>query len=234
MDAKELDAKIKDANDKFIVSDDDVVKDNHSKEEGYNQPSPVRLPVDLYDLMRRQRLKESRTPRPIGASPRVKADIEFIAKKMGRAYNLANDTAKTLAANGDTARARMAQDQYMNDTFLPMIESLTHIVPAEELLNATSSLDELDKYVLTPGGSGVGYTRAFIQQLYSEGIGRTEPRTDGFVEDAVRRIKNMVASGQIRTAVGLATKTKTSIDKGEHSSSKDDYEILQKVAERGM
>lgn len=234
MDAKELDAKINSANDKFLVGDDDIVKDNHSVEEGNGQPSPIQLPVDLADLMRRQRLKESMTPRPIGASPRVKADIEYMAKKIERAYNIAKDTVNTLSSNGDTARARMAQDQYMNDTFLPLLESLTHIVPAEELMNASSSLDELDKYVLTPGGSGTGYTRAFIQQLYSDGMGRTEPRTDGFVEDAVRRIRSMVASNQIRTAVGLATKTKASIDKGEHSASQEDYEILQKVAERGM
>lgn len=234
MDAKELDAKISAANDKFLVGDDDIVKDNHSKEEGNDQPSPVQLPVDLADLMRRQRLKESRTPRPIGASPRVKADIEYVAKKLEREYNMAKDTVKTLTANGDTARARMAQDQYMNDVFLPMLESLAHIVPADELMNASTSLNELDKYVLTPGGSGEGYARAFLQQLYSDGSGRAEPRTDGFVEDAIRRIQWMVADGQIRTAVGLATKTKAAIDKGEHSASKDDYEVLQRVAERGM
>lgn len=234
MDAKELDAKISAANDKFLVGDDDIVKDNHSKEEGNDQPSPVQLPVDLADLMRRQRLKESRTPRPIGASPRVKADIEYVAKKLEREYNMAKDTVKTLTANGDTARARMAQDQYMNDVFLPMLESLAHIVPADELMNASTSLNELDKYVLTPGGSGAGYARAFLQQLYSDGSGRAEPRTDGFVEDAIRRIQWMVADGQIRTAVGLATKTKAAIDKGEHSASKDDYEVLQRVAERGM
>lgn len=234
MDAKELDAKISAANDKFLVSDDDVVKDNHSKEEGYDQPSPVQLPVDFANIMQRQRMKESTTPRPRGASPRVKADIEMMAHKIEREFNLAKDNAKTLAANGDTARARMVQDQYMNDTFLPLVEALTHIVPAEELMNAVSSLDILDKYVLTMGGSPAGYTKAFVQQLYSDGMGRTEPRSDGMVEDAIRRIKGMVASGQIRTAVGLATKTKTAVDKGEHSASEEDYEILQKVAERGM
>lgn len=234
MDLEKLERKIDQANDKYLVSDEEVVPDNHDKEEGNEQPSPIQYPVDIADLMRRQRLKESKTPRPRGASPRVKADIQYMAKKIERAYNLAKDTAKTLAANGDTARARMAQDQYMTDTFLPVIEALTHIVPADELINATSSLDELDKYVLTPGGASSGYTRAFVQQLYSSGMGRTEPRSDGFVEDAIRRIKSMVACGQIRTAVGLSTKTKNAVDKGEHSASEEDYETLQKVAERGM
>lgn len=230
MKPDELDARIDAANDKFLVGDEITAPDNHDAEEGNQQ----QLPVDLADLMRRQRLKESQTPRPIGASPRVKADIEYVAKKLEREYNMAKDTAKTLTANGDTARARMVQDQYMNDTFLPVLESLTHIVPADELMNASTSLDQLDKYVLTPGGSGAGYARAFLQQLYSDGSGRTEPRTDGFVEDAIRRVQWMVADGQIRTAVGLATKTKNAIDKGEHSASKDDYEVLQRVAERGM
>lgn len=234
MNPEELEARIDQANDKFLVSDEDIVPDNHDKEEGNAQPSPVQLPVDLADLMRRQRFKEKKTPRPIGASPRVKADIEYMAKRLERAYNLAKDTSQTLAKNGDTARARMAQDQYMNDTFLPLVEALTHIVPAEELINAASSLDQLDKYVLTIGGSPAGYTRAFVQQLYSNGMGRTEPRSDGFVEDAVRRIRSMVADYQIRTAVGLATKTKNAIDKGEHSASQEDYELLQNVAERGM
>lgn len=230
MKPDELDARIDAANDKFLVGDEITAPDNHDAEEGNQQ----QLPVDLADLMRRQRLKESQTPRPIGASPRVKADIEYVAKKLEREYNMAKDTVKTLTANGDTARARMVQDQYMNDTFLPVLESLTHIVPADELMNASTSLDQLDKYVLTPGGSGAGYARAFLQQLYSDGSGRTEPRTDGFVEDAIRRVQWMVADGQIRTAVGLATKTKNAIDKGEHSASKDDYEVLQRVAERGM
>ena len=231
MDPELLANRIKEANDKYVADDGEILQDNQSNGEASLQNQ---MPVDLADLMRRQRLKESQTPRPIGASPRVKTDIEYMAKKIERAYNIAKDTVKTLSANGDTARARMAQDQYMNDTFLPLVESLTHIVPADELMNASSSLDELDKYVLTPGGSGAGYTKAFVQQLYANGEGRTEPRTDGMVEDAVRRIKSMVASGQIRTAVGLATKTKASIDKGEHSASQEDYEILQKVAERGM
>lgn len=234
MRPEELEANIDQANDKFLVSDEDLIPDNHDKEEGNEQPSPVQLPVDIADLMRRQRVTESKTPRPIGASPRVKADIEHMAKKIEKAYNLAKDTSQTLAANGDTARARMVQDQYMNDTFLPLVEALTYIVPADELMNAVSSLNQLDRYVLTIGGSPAGYTRAFVQQLYADGMGRTEPRSDGFVEDAVRRIKFMVADNQIRTAVGLATKTKAAVDKGEHSASEDDYEILQNVAERGM
>ena len=231
MDPELLVSRINEANDKYVADDGGTLPDNQSNAEASLQNQ---MPVDLADLMRRQRLKESRTPRPIGASPRVKTDIEYMSKKIEREYNLAKDTIKTLASNGDTARARMAQDQYMNDTFLPLIESLTHIVPADELMNASSSLDELDKYVLTPGGSGAGYTRALLQQLYANGEGTTNPRTDGMVEDAVRRIKCMVADGQIRTAVGLATKTKSSIDKGEHSASQEDYELLQKVAERGM
>lgn len=234
MDLKNIESRIDQANEKFLVSDEEIVPDNHNKEEGNEQPSPIQYPVDVANLMHRQRMKEASTLRPLGASPRVKADIEYMAKKIERAFNIANDTAKTLAAKGDTARARMVQDQYMSDAFLPLLEALTHIVPAEELMNAITSLDTLDKFVLTPGGSPAGYTRSFIQQLYADGMGRTEPRSDGFVLDAVRRIKCMVADGQIRTSVGLATKTKNAIDKGEHSASKEDYEILQNVAERGM
>lgn len=234
MDAEKLERKIDAANDKFLVSDEEIVPDNHDNEEGNEQPSPVQLPIDMAELMRRQRVAESSMRRPIGASPRVKADVEYMAKKIERAYNLAKDNVATLARNGDTARARMAQDQYMSDTFLPLVEALTHIVPAEELMNASSALDELDKYVLTMGGATKGFTRSFVQNLYANGMGRTNPRSDSFVEDAVRRIRHMVALGQIRTAVGLATKTKSSVDKGDHSSSEEDYEILQKVAERGM
>ena len=234
MNLERLENNIERANEKFLVSDEEIVPDNHDKEEGNEQPSPVQLPIDVANMMHKQQVAESKMKRPHGASPRLKADVAYITKELEREYNIAKDTVSTLNSNGDTARAKMAQNQYMSEKFLPLVEALTHIVPVDELMNAISSLDVLDKYVLTQGGSPAGFTRAFVQQLYAKGMGRTEPRSDDFVSDAIRRIRWMVADGQIRTAVGLATKTKAAIDKGEHSASEEDYVMLQKVAERGM
>lgn len=234
MNLERLESNIDKANDKFLVSDEEIVPDNHDKEEGNEQPSPIQLPIDIANMMHKRQVAESKMKRPHGASPRLKADIAYISKELEREYNIAKDTVNTLNANGDTARAKMAQNQYMSEKFLPLVEALTHIASADELVNAVSSLDELDKYVLTPGGSSSGYTRAFVQQLYANGMGNTDPRSDEFVQDAIRKIKYMVADYQIRTAVGLATKIKAAVDKGEHSASEEDYEILQRVAERGM
>ena len=153
MNLERLESNIDRANDKFLVSDEEIVPDNHDKEEGNEQPSPIQLPIDVANMMHKRQVAESKMKRPHGASPRLKADIAYISKELEREYNIAKDTVNTLNANGDTARAKMAQSQYMSEKFLPFVEALTHIASADELVNAVSSLDELDKYVLTPGGS---------------------------------------------------------------------------------
>lgn len=234
MDEKELDARIAAANDKFVTDEPD---ENEGAQGGALLQGGMlsSMPTDIAVLMDRQRMVEGNTPRPRGARAKVSAEIDIIInKRLKRAYNIARETVEALLNNGDTARARMAQDQYMNEKFLPVLEAMTHTVPSDELLNASGALEKLDKYVLTQGGSPAGFSRAFIKQLYAMDMGRTETMSDNFIAESVERLKKLVGSNQIRAAVGLATKMLGLINKGQHMASKDDYELIMKIAERGM
>lgn len=196
--------------------------------------------VDIYQLAYNNRFNESKRQRPNGASPKMKIDADVAisglspSEGLRAAFGAAKDTYARLMAKGDVARAKMAQEQYMQDRFLPAIDAIVHANTADELANADNVLDELDKYVLTPGGSTKGYTRAYVQKLYGEEMGKTEPISDGFVRREVDDISELAAEGQIRAAVGKATKLQKMIDAGEHSASDDDYALIQKVALRGV
>lgn len=191
--------------------------------------------VDLYNLMSRQRLADSKKPRAHGANPKLKVEIATVIENSGlaRKFNLAKMDAEALAANGDKARSRMAMDQYMNDSFMPAIEAIVHMNSADELLNS-SDVDKLDEYVLTMGNAQKGFTKSLIASLYSEEMQTMATASDSVVTDAVRRIKALVADMQIRSAVGLANKTLQMVNTGQQSCSDDDYILLQKVAERGQ
>lgn len=208
-----------------------------AEDEGVAEMATPAMPgaVDMYDLLSRQRMGENKKQRPNGANPKIATEVEYIAKnRLSRAYSMAKEKASVMAKNGDTARARMVQDQYMTDVFLPTIEAIVHIVPPDEFSNAVDALSIMDKYVLTQGGASNGYTRAFVQQMYSSELGTTAPRSDSQVADSVRKIRSLVSDGQIRTAVGIANKMRKAVDSGQHSASDDDYEILLKVSERGQ
>lgn len=191
--------------------------------------------VDLYNLMSRQRLADSKKPRAHGANPKLKVEIATVIENSGlaRKFNLAKMDAEVLAANGDKARSRMVMDQYMNDSFMPAIEAIVHMNSADELLNS-SDVDKLDEYVLTMGNAQKGFTKSLIASLYSEEMQTMATASDSVVTDAVRRIKALVADMQIRSAVGLANKTLQMVNTGQQSCSDDDYILLQKVAERGQ
>ena len=98
----------------------------------------------------------------------------------------------------------------------------------DDLLNSKRALEELDKYALLEG-SGKGYTAAYVRQAYGNQLGQVKGRSEPSVKLGVQRINMMLDNGQIRSAVSLASKLKDQIDKGEKSSSDEDYELLGRV-----
>ncbi len=236
MDTNTLGARISAANDKYIVDDDELMESNHEAEENALSPLPM---VDVYRLKMQGRLNESRRQRPNGASPRIKDEVNYVINGVNgsglkSAYNMTKAKAESLYKRGDTLRAKMLMDQYMDEHFLPSVEALVRLTSADDVLNSTEALKEMDRLVLTTGGNPAGFTRSFVEQLYAQDLGTTMPSSDSYVADAVRRINGLVNNDQIRTAVGLATRTLASIENGQHSADDSDYELLLKVAERGQ
>lgn len=232
MDANTLKARIAAANDKYVVDDDELLESNHEAEENALSPRPA---MDIYRLKMQSRLNESRRQRPNGASPRIKDEVNYvIGNGLKAAYNMTKAQAESLYKRGDTLRAKMLMEQYMDEKFLPSVEALVRLTSADNVLNSTEALNEMDKLVLTVGGNPSGFTRSFVEQLYQQDLGTTMPSSDAYVSDAIRRINGLVSSDQIRTAVGLATRTLAQIESGQHSADDSDYELLLKVAERGQ
>lgn len=235
MDANTLSARISAANDKYIDEADELYEGNQPED----QEAPTPPPVDIYSLMARNRMLEGRMKRPNGASPRIKDEVDYVVNGfqgsgLKAAYNMAKAQSDALEKRGDTMRAKMVKQQYMDEKFLPSVEALVRLTSADEVINSAEALKELDQLALTEGGNPSGFTRSFVTQLYMADLGTTNPSSDAFVTDAVRRISGLVNSDQIRTAVGLAARTLASIESGEHSADDSDYQLLLKVAERGQ
>lgn len=236
MDAKTLNARIAAANEKYVLDDNEAFPDNHKAEEEAISPQPK---IDLYQMIAQNKLREGNRLRPNGASPKIKNEAELISSGwnftgLKRAYKMAKSQVNALMSNGDTLRAKMLMQQYMDEQFLPAVEALVRLTSADNVINSTDVLRKLDSMVLTSGGNPSGFTRSFIEQLYNSELGTTEPTSDGFIKDAIMRIKAQIENGQIRTAVGVATKALNDVNNGTHSADDSDYSILLKVAERGQ
>lgn len=175
---------------------------------------------------------------PRGASADVMFNVEKIINGLdGRsglktAFKRATQQIDQLKAIGDNQRAMLAQEQYMRDSFLPAVEAMMMLSPIDEVLNATTAIGKLDEFAMVNGGSGKGYTAAYIRNMYPEKQGMVKSLSDSVVRNAVREIEQLVSNDAIRSAVGKASKIKRQIDSGEHMASDEDYEIIERVVAR--
>ena len=196
------------------------------------QPAVMPQPKDYYQEMRSKASNSLSKPLLNGSTQKLSCEAKNAVQSLLGPFNKATDDSERLDAVGDKERARIVRQQYMEEVFLPVVESLVMMNSPEELLNSTNALKELDKYALVEGGRGSGYTAAFVRTLHKEDFGNVLPTSDVNVEDGVRRIRELVAYGSIRNAVGVAKRLKGQVDKGEFTASPEDYDLLQRVALR--
>lgn len=120
----------------------------------------------------------------------------------------------------------------MTDYFLPAIDAMVKLNGMEAMLANKEVLADFDALTLLDGTRGSGYTEAFIRSMYKpeqNAMGVVE-RSDRQVEQAVRDIKYLCETDQIRSAVGRANDIKRSIDSGENQATTEDYSVIQRVA----
>lgn len=182
----------------------DWYQNNVNKQKDNAQKSVVRGATTLTAEIAKEALEGLKK-----AERRAKADVEYWAQA------------------GDKERAQMVKDQYIEERFLPAVELVVVASTPDEVLNAKDILKEFDKLSMQ---YGPGYTASYLRTAYGDQLGNASARSDGYVVDAVERIKWLSSMDQIRSAYGLAKKIKDSIDKGEHTSSEDDYELITRVA----
>lgn len=197
-------------------------------EEEVATPSPRDFYEEYNDLY------SSRGESTHGARAKVAIDAEVVLNKLPMYYKVAKHEADRLEKQGERGLARIARDQYMQEKFMPVVEALVRTNSADALMNASGIMELLDGFALVGNGRANGFTRSFIRSLYGSEVGGTEPFSDSVTREGVAELKRLVATDNIRTAIGKATKMLQRIDAGEQSANSDDYEIIQKVALRGQ
>lgn len=194
----------------------------HKPEEVEQQESPV----DIYDQNRIKMREEAKKVYPRGASTLLKQIAEDALGELAHAHREAEVKSEYWEQRGDKEKAKLEKDQYIQEKFLPSVEMVIIASTPDEVLNAKDILDEFDKLSFE---YGPGYTASYIRTAYGDQLGNTSNQSDGYVRDAVERIKFLAESGQIRTAYGLANRAKDEIDKGRHTANDVDYELLTRV-----
>ena len=200
-------------------------------------PTPY-VPTDIYKNNQSVRREESRKTRPNGSSALVMAATQAVvdgdgAEGLAHAHKRAEDDSELYRKRGEHDRAEIAKRQYMEEHFLPAVETVISYTSPDELLNCKDALSKLDKYVFGSGNS-TGYTAAYIRSAYGDLLGQDINHrfgeSDPTVVEAVRRIKFLADSDDVRTAVGLAKQLKRQIDDGQHLAADDDYALIGRVA----
>lgn len=229
LDEQTLDKRINEANDMFISD----------AEEPAAEPAPQF--VDLYQGNSSARIAELKKTRPNGSTTLVKAVANAMvagdgAEGLAHAHKRARDDSDLYKRRGEIARADMAKRQYMEEHFLPAIETVIRYTSPDELLNSKEALKTLDQYALGTGKMD-GYTASYVRQAYGDLLGQDLDdrfnHSDGAVRDAVCQIKSAASGDKIRNAVGIASRIKRAIDSGEYLASEEDYEIISRVAAYG-
>lgn len=194
--------------------------------------------VDLYKQRMSAANAESKRTRPNGSSPRVSIVTQKLIDGDGsfgleKAFKEYRDKIEKLKEGGEKSRAEIAKNQYMDERFIPAVETVIRYSSPDELLNCKDALKALDKLALGTGGMD-GYTASYVRQAYGDLLGKDLDgrfnTSDPFVADAVRRIKRLTYANNIRAAVGFAEQVKKQIDKGEHIADDDDYSLIVRVA----
>lgn len=222
--------RMKEATDKNI----EMMKkaDKEMVRTGMSSPSQPE-PVDLYQRDR-ERIRDVRAKFfPNGSSAIVTTAVNAVVDGMGaeglaRAYKRARDDSDSLKERGERGRAELRRKQYMEENFLPAVEIVVNSTSPDEVLASKRALDELDKYALLEG-SGKGYTAQYIRQAYGNQLGQVAGRSDDAVRSGVMRINYLLDNGEVRTALGIASKLKEQIDAGDRQADDIDYELIGRI-----
>lgn len=200
--------------------------------ESSDTPLPPR-PQDIYQTYSDMALEYSRKRFPNGARPEYKLKAEEVLNGLQGPYAVAKNRVDGLAARGDSGRAEIARRQYMEDYYMPAVDALVLFGSADELLAMRQVLNELDDMTLPDGGvSGKGYTEALVRSMYDSELGQNGSKSDDVVRRCVCELRMLTDSGNIRAAVGKATKMLEKIESGENSADDYDYSLIQRIAAR--
>lgn len=231
MNQEDIEARIDEWEKKELEEAKRVEREAASNEGGQSEGWQ---PIDLYRNNRRKRMENTRKEYPRGSRALVKAITETVinggngSEGLAHAKKRAEGDSDILKAQGYKDRASIRLNQYMEDHFLPAVEVVIDYSSPDELLNCKEALKALDDMALGVGSMS-GYTASYVRQAYGNVLGQTRGKADLNAIDEMRRIRALVASDQIRTAIGAAQKLKRKVDDGETSIEPEDYAVLGRI-----
>lgn len=195
--------------------------------------APLLAPVDVYQSHADRRYEMSKKKFPKGSRAIVLASAKAVidgegGEGLAHASKRAKDDIDSLKSNGYGERASIRATQYMEEQFLPAVETVINYTSPDELLNCKEALSALDKMALGVGSMS-GYTAAYVRQAYGEQLGQKQGESDPTVRASICRIKSLVGADQMRTAIGVARNIKEQIDNGEHQAGPEDYAIIGRI-----
>lgn len=134
---------------------------------------------------------------------------------------------------GELEMADIVEQQYMQDTFQPVVDALIRLNSQEEVLASQDALEALDRLAMVPGGGKAdGYTSVFVSSLYEPVEGQIFT-SDAEVVDGIKKINSLCDSQQMRQAISVAKRLVDNITMGNNRATPDDYSFIQKIALRG-
>lgn len=218
----DLEARIDAANDAVLRVDD-------------TGPTEVpATPVDTWQMYADARREYDRKRFPNGATRKFKMQAEEALGGLRNAHTRAKMDVDNAIQHGDKMRARLWRQKYMEENFMPALDTLVLLGSADELLGMGEILGEFDELAMLDGVSGKGYTEALLRSLYDEQLGNKHSKSDALVVGELAEISKLAEAGNIRAAVGRANKMLDKINAGENAADDSDYEMLQKIVARGQ
>lgn len=223
MDSKELKKRIDEAN--------ELMLSNEVETEEVVTTTPQE---DMWQE-RQRAIRNQKPARVYGAKAKLGLDMnDLLDRGIKQAYKKAKDDSDLLRSQGETQRARIVEQQYMQDWFYPVVDALIRMNSMEQVLASQDVLEQLDELVIGPtSGSNAGYTSVYVSQLY-EPVASQIFTSDAEVRDGIRRINQLCDDNQMRSAISLANRLQQSIDMGSNQATPEDYQFLQRIALRGV
>lgn len=218
---KDFEKRIDKVNDKMIAE---------ASSEAPEAPSQAQ-PIDYYQAQRNAAYEASQKATAYGSPAQIYQIVDKMVDDFKQTdYNVNKNQFDHLLDANARDTAEYLRQTYMTKKALPLTESLVEMYGVDAILNNKKVLAKLDEVMITPNGTGAGFTEGYLKQMHEQHRGTQASRSDMEVINGVRKVKAMADNDDIRGSVAKAKKIKEKIDNGELSASEDDYALLLQVS----
>lgn len=221
---KELQKRMKEANEVMVLED---------AQKAVEEAKDAK-PIDYYQMQRNAAYTASQSPTVYGSPAQIYPLAKELVEDFKQTdYNINRNQYNHLIEYDAHDQAEYLRQSYMTQSALPLVESLVENYGVDALLNNRKVLDLLDEVMITPNGSGNGFTEAYLKQMHKGQISPTGSQSDAEVKYQLAKAEKMADDGDVRAGVGIAKNLLEKINNGELSASDEDYQTVLRGAAYG-